>query len=293
MATVSSTGSLAIFKLDPTANAESPLQHLATSRCEDLGEDVLFLQCAWHPTRSHVIGVTTSTSLARLLFLDESWQIKDSVDLDIENSLEAWSIALSPLSPNPDGEGEAISIYSGGDDSILRYTSRSWNEEDEIADSVYAPITVRNKHEAGVTAILPLPLVREDGGRVVLTGSYDDTLRVFLIEDLNRSYGAQKVRQVGDINLGGGVWRLNLIHAREEGQAVTVRVLASCMHAGARIVDVYTSDGESWDFKVLARFEEHKSMNYAGDFMRLQDGLRVVSTSFYDKLLCVWDYKGN
>ena len=71
-------------------------------------------------------------------------------------------------------------------------------------------------------------------------------------------------------------------------------ILASCMHAGARVVRL--CKGESgygdgaWEFEVLARFEEHESMNYGADFQ--PDGLdiakRVISISFYDKLMCLW-----
>lgn len=69
-------------------------------------------------------------------------------------------------------------------------------------------------------------------------------------------------------------------------------ILASCMHAGTRIVRLQQApdDGE-WRFEVLARFEEHKSMNYGSDVQPSeQPTKKVVSTSFYDKLLCVWTY---
>ena len=87
MAVVSSTGTLAVFKLDPTQDSSAPLQHISTSRCEDIGEDVLFLQCNWHPEIQDVIGVTTSTSSARLLQLDKDYCIKDYTDLNIATQL--------------------------------------------------------------------------------------------------------------------------------------------------------------------------------------------------------------
>ena len=99
------------------------------------------------------------------------------------------------------------------------------------------------------------------------------------------------------------------------------------MHAGTRIVQLTSrSSGSSasasasssieseseWEFTVLARFEEHKSMNYGSDGQPLriggvgveegggeqrqqqqnqQGGKRVVvSTSFYDRLMCVWEF---
>ena len=72
-------------------------------------------------------------------------------------------------------------------------------------------------------------------------------------------------------------------------------VLASCMHVGSRVVRLCkgeSGDGE-WKFKVLARFEEHRSMNYGADFQPGEAGAgkRVVSISFYDKLLCLWRFE--
>lgn len=81
-------------------------------------------------------------------------------------------------------------------------------------------------------------------------------------------------------------------------------ILASCMHAGARIVRLCKgggADGDSdageWRIEVLWTFEEHASMNYGGDVQPVVDGEAdgvegerriVVSTSFYDRLVCMW-----
>lgn len=71
------------------------------------------------------------------------------------------------------------------------------------------------------------------------------------------------------------------------------------MHAGSRIVSLCRSpESGEWAFSVQARFEEHKSMNYGSDVQPIaaegQEGVgkkrTVVSTSFYDKLMCVWQY---
>jgi hypothetical protein len=75
------------------------------------------------------------------------------------------------------------------------------------------------------------------------------------------------------------------------------------MHAGSRIVQLSRS-GDEWEFAVLAKFEEHKSMNYGSDVQPLTAGAGggdveggeqqakrvIVSTSFYDKLMCVWSF---
>lgn len=74
------------------------------------------------------------------------------------------------------------------------------------------------------------------------------------------------------------------------------RVLASCMHAGAKILEVRRREGRKWQINVLAKFVEHESMNYASDGRprygeRGIEGSTVVSTSFYDKRICVWETK--
>lgn len=287
LAAVSSTGMLAMFCLDPTLSPTAPLHQLAHSKCQDLEDDVLFLQCSWHPVLRNVIAVTTSHGAARLLHLDQDWKIRGFTDLDICNSLEAWSVAWSPL----DGDGPHISIYCGGDDSSLRYTLCS-----DRLDMPFRPATAKGHHGAGVTAILPLALHAADGGRLVVTGSYDDHLRLLAIHDLDKTHGAKRVRLVCETNLGGGVWRLGLVdtRVRDDGSR-RVRILASCMHAGARLVEMTSkTDGLHWSCTILSRFDEHKSMNYASDCVAALDGggILCVSTSFYDKLLCLWEHRG-
>jgi diphthamide biosynthesis protein 7 len=65
------------------------------------------------------------------------------------------------------------------------------------------------------------------------------------------------------------------------------------MHAGSRVVRLSKSATKEWGFEVLAKFEEHKSMNYGSDCQPdLNDeGQRTfITTSFYDRMLCLWRY---
>ena len=68
------------------------------------------------------------------------------------------------------------------------------------------------------------------------------------------------------------------------------------MHAGARILEVQRAENGKWRIDVLAKFVEHESMNYAstGRSKIGPQGLEcfvIVSTSFYDKKLCLWEFK--
>lgn len=263
----------------------------------DLGEDVLFLQCNWHPVIPEVIGVTTSAGAARLLRLDEEYRItKEAVDLPIQNSLEAWCIAFSPPGSSSTEKDSQFSVYCGGDDSMLRYQSCDWNcnDQESFCSTPYPPITIKGQHMAGVTAILPLPLKTTNGGRIVVTGSYDDHLRVFSIQDLHDSYGLKRVELILEENLGGGVWRLDHVSTSSQGKCTRITILVSCMHAGARLVQLVGENGADWTCIILARFEEHKSMNYGSALVPAKDltgTLQIVSTSFYDQLLCLWEYR--
>lgn len=81
------------------------------------------------------------------------------------------------------------------------------------------------------------------------------------------------------------------------------------MHAGTRIVQVIhekkkkkkedDDEEEEWKFHVLAKFEEHESMNYGSDVQpdlrqkeekekEEKEKKKIVSTSFYDRRLCLW-----
>lgn len=217
---------------------------------------------------------------------------------------ERWTSAFA-LQLTGEGEEAALKLHSGDDAatltsnvlSVSSLTARDIaimeDEEDEL-DSTPTHMDART-HGAGVVAILPLPGVES----IMLTGSYDCSLRV---------YDAKLPRRgnvLAEEELGGGVWRLKLLNHTEaeldEGrEKSTFLVLASCMHAGARVVEISCTKGKDqeatagdWDIEVLAQFEEHESMNYGSDVMptTMAKGERIfVSTSFYDKRLCVWRF---
>ncbi|RYP27173.1 hypothetical protein DL768_011325 [Monosporascus sp. mg162] len=319
MAVVSSTGTLSFFELVPRSERDAAtLKEIFTHR--PLGEDngVLFLSCAWHPSLPDLLAITTSNYEVHVLRVDSALGVSKTREEPVmTHNLEAWTVAFSPFltAHHPDASGQdlgqshSITILSGGDDSKLLSTTCVYHpshltDDGEAIQTPY-PITTFRGHEAGVTAILPLALKFTDNSSVVVTGSYDDHLRVYRVYSEEGCFETRRPSIVAENNLGGGVWRLKLIKLEEKGAETSsdskgrwmALILASCMHAGCRVLEVSGNyEEEHCQINVMARFEEHKSMNYGSDF---QPGsghqlsgkaLRCISTSFYDRLLCVWDF---
>ncbi|KAK8084535.1 hypothetical protein PG997_005806 [Apiospora hydei] len=293
LAVVSSTGTLSFFKLEASQrDASATLTELATH--QPLGGDgnTLFLSCCWHPVLPNMISVTTSTFEVHVFRLDEAWNVLEASEEPVlAHTLEAWTVAFSPALHEVTDQ-RLSTIYSGGDDSMLLQASCNIQIDTPHIDAVHSVIKMKG-HGAGVTAIIPLDITFENNARVVLTGSYDDHLRVYAAYESGPETMAMRAQLLQEINLDGGVWRLKLVSLNKQGDCWEAVVLASCMHAGSRVLRVMGSPKmEECAVEVVARFEEHKSMNYGSDFhpgSELPGGdLKVISTSFYDKLLCFW-----
>jgi diphthamide biosynthesis protein 7 len=248
-----------------------------------------------------MVGMTLSDGRVCLGIIDTEDDAGSDEDKYMEvgkHDLEAWTLAFLP-----DGAG----ILSGGDDSALQMIELSDHEHEDsesklegnerYAPARYMPWTDKKVHQAGVTAILPLHLDNQNG--LVVTGSYDDCIRLLRVS----AAGQRKV--LAESNLGGGVWRIKLLERnptlpanhgvekwRSEPPPTELLLLVSCMHAGTRVVKL-SRTGEEWGFEVLAKFEEHQSMNYGSDCQpgTGKSGKRTfVTTSFYDRLLCMWRF---
>ncbi|TGJ84000.1 hypothetical protein E0Z10_g4783 [Xylaria hypoxylon] len=314
LATVSSTGTLSFFRLSPRQWPSTPLVELATHKPLGDDESILYLSCAWHPNLPHLLAITTSDYQVHILRVDDSWGVhQTSSSPIIMHTLEAWTVAFAPFLANSQdatndmevGGSHGFAIYSGGDDSKLLSTTFFCNEDQTESDAgivtVPYPTVTAKGHTAGVTAILPLPLVLSDGSGVVITGSYDDCLRIYSIHPQVGGAMLRPPRLLAEENLGGGVWRLKLVKMEKPSNEGTgsqtnwsALILASCMHAGSRVVEIGGDYSDFCQINVLGRFEEHQSMNYGSDFQPGSEygsrRLRCVSTSFYDRLLCLWDF---
>lgn len=290
-----STGSFAIYELASWEKRHPQIVHIKT--IQYFPENVLVTAFTWHP-ESYMVGMTLSDGRVCLGIIDTEGADDEPQYLEIaKHELEAWTLAFAP---------DASGVWSGGDDSALKMIELS--DDHETADQElegnerYAPARYmawsdKKIHGAGVTAILPLHVDNESC--LVVTGSYDDHIRLLRVSTTGRR------QELCDMNLGGGVWRLKLLDRkptlpknhgvskwRSEPPPTELLLLVSCMHAGTRIVKL-ARNGDEWQFEVLARFEEHKSMNYGSDS---QPGLNAkgqrtfITTSFYDRLLCLWRF---
>ncbi|KAK8069225.1 hypothetical protein PG994_005841 [Apiospora phragmitis] len=293
LAVVSSTGTLSFSKLEVSAvNASATLTELATHL--PLGGDgnTLFLSCCWHPVLPDLISVTTSAFEVHVFRVDDAWNVFEASEEPVlAHTLEAWTVAFSPALYEVTDQ-RLFTIYSGGDDSMLLQAACNLQSDTPHIEAVQSVIKTKG-HGAGVTAILPLDIAFEDKARVVLTGSYDDHLRVYAAYESGPKTLAMRAQLLQETNLDGGVWRLKLVSLTKQSNCWEATVLASCMHAGSRVLRVTgSSKMEECAVEVVARFEEHKSMNYGSDFQPGSEtpggDLKVISTSFYDKLLCFW-----
>lgn len=227
------------------------------------------------------------------------------------HSEEAWTVSTFDI-PSPPGKHNRF-LLSGGDDcalktSLLNLASSISGPEStpDLKILTSLPIdgwTDAKSYNGGVTAILPLSptlIISPDPhfpdqletAIPLLTGSYDDTIRLYLINP-----STLLRRLILDARLGGGVWRLKLMDEYDNATKHHFIILASCMHAGVRILrvcyDAALTSTVGWTLDVMARFEKgHNSMVYCCDFLREEGAgaYTVVSTSFYDKKICTWGF---
>ncbi|KJF60910.1 uncharacterized protein CIMG_12005 [Coccidioides immitis RS] len=220
--------------------------------------------------------------------------------------IEVWYVAFYLKTV----EHKQIPVLFAGDD--MQHVRGVTLEEIECAGNVSSrawQLDDRGRcHDAGVTAIVPL--FADEVGTILLTGSYDEHIRVYHFKPRSEVLASK--------NIGGGVWRLRLIKIELLGDADkstpsqwqlgykrirSYLVLASCMHGGARLLRVNHSvqredDEGQWEIDVTTEFKEHQSMNYASDFYKGRKGgfetdtqdrtVLCVTSSFYDKRVCVW-----
>ena len=251
---------------------------------------VLVLSLAWKVSSAHPSTIAVSLSNGQIGVFDSQIP-EDPVRYIQAHSLEAWTATWSA----PTDTAALPSLYSGGDDSAFcehrerPILSGQQSDDDSLTQNLWETLcSDMRTHSAGVTAILYLTKDPSLGFDVILTGSYDEHIRVL-------AHGASRRRPkvLVEKRLGGGVWRLKLLKSNSDGVRGTYMILASCMYAGPKILEIDRSAEDIWTINIQAQFGQHESMNYASDSQEqmLLNGVQsmiYISTSFYDRKLCVW-----
>ncbi|XP_073828088.1 diphthine methyltransferase [Musca autumnalis] len=256
LATATALGKIEIFQLE---NCKLKLIESVALKSDD--DNNLALSLDWNQSNeSSLQQILASDSKGNISLLSRS----NERNMEILKSwhahnFEAWICAFDKWDKNR--------IYSGGDDMLLNvYDLRSESR-----------IMLNKSHTAGVTCLLSHPK-RE---HILLTGSYDENLRIF---DTRAMKGP-----LNEINLQGGIWRI-----KPDPRDYNL-MLCACMYHNFSIVDM--GDGNaSPPPSLVGEFVEHKSICYGADwglnFEEGDDVLYMATCSFYDHKLCVASVSG-
>lgn len=294
-AVASSTGSVALYRLVVSQEGDATFPHPRICHVYTIqyfSKDILITSLHW--PRYDLIAMTLSSGqvcLGRLR--DPNVGSVLSVEL-LQHDFQAWhcSFILSG-----DGSGTPIGLVSGGDDATLRYIPVGADQIAALelgiaatsAESQTVPWVDKKIHQAGVTAVLPLG--KGPTGIFILTGSYDDHIRLVHIPNVGRR------EVIAEEYLDGGVFRIKMARQSSSSNSDSTvasesyALIVSCMQAGARIVNLERLGGE-WHFSVKAKFEENAgTLLYASDCQSSGTGGKrtILSTSFEDRKLYLWN----
>lgn len=221
-------------------------EKISTSMC-------LFLD--WNPSATSItVGLSNgSVSIVSLheskLEIQEEWKAHD---------FELWTTCFDIHQPNL--------VYTGSDDCKFS----CWDLRESPPHMAFQSSKV---HKMGVCCIEKSP----HDQNILLTGSYDEFLRIWDIRSISKPVNKTSV------NLGGGVWRV------KHHLFIPGLVLAACMHNGFAIVTIKGDKAE-----VLETYKKHDSLAYGADWQNGEANNRggtkpvVATCSFYDKLVRVW-----
>lgn len=244
--------------------------------------------------------------------------------------LEAWTALPIPVSivqePAPmESSPYGIMVVSGGDDSQLLVSELDFQNGSSGTSSAPGPMISdldelictriaadKRTHEAGIVSScllsLDLPPFKHSPKRplLFLTGSYDEKIRLFQLKETEAIYGRKTLTNLSDFKLPGGVWRIMPLDSYTHANGVNCILLIAGHTAGALIVRLTCTPStessidhlESWDYKwkIEKHFSDHQSLVYAvvARMKEKQRGMwQVISTSFYDKLICEWEWEDN
>lgn len=258
LAVANAIGQITVYRLESSGDLGPQLTLLYEHSIAEA--DTLALSLDWSTRKSScdspLISVSDSKGKITLILLgNEELKLLQRFPA---HEYEAWITGFNYWNNNI--------LYTGGDDAKLR----CFDTREEPAAPVF---TNRSQHTAGVTSIHG----STKSEFTVASGSYDECVCLW---DTRRTKSP-----VSELRLGGGVWRLKW----EPGPEILL--LAACMHNGFHVVDTSGSK-----LQKVVSFTEHESLAYGADWCwsATSGPSRVVaSASFYDHLLCLWEFSIN
>jgi diphthamide biosynthesis protein 7 len=336
-AAATTTGRIVLFHLHQTPSIQSPssqlqLQEFASHLIFPSG--IIIISLSWFPLlnaqdKTRILALTVENGglyLIRFNTTFESFEIlNDEEPLHehvyktpfFENKERVWCCAFSSSSPVPN------TVFSGGDDNYLRSSTlippsgltnlQTFKSTDSLIcsnddDDDEGEGGIKEKFLAGVTSILPLPILTSDNSNshTLLIGCYDNHIRLCTLTTPSPSSSEPpnvEFTTLLTLDLGGGVYRLKFLDSyppiTQDNQEASFKVLACCMHAGTKILHVKMREG-MWSIQILGEVKDNESMCYAGDVQHLpagegegegeDEGRICVSSSWADSRLSVWKF---
>lgn len=258
LAVANAAGQIVVYRLEVRDELSPQLVFWCQLNTDE--EDTLALSLDWSTRKNHSDAplITFSDSKGKISVIQLLNQELRLQQKFLAHEYEAWITSFNYWNENI--------LYTGGDDGKFR----SFDTREDPARPVF---TNRGQHSAGVTSIH----ASTKSEFTVASGSYDECVCLW---DTRRTKSP-----VCDLGLGGGVWRLKWEPGPER------LLLAACMHNGCHVVD--TADTA---LHKVASFTSHQSLAYGADWWwpASSGPDRVVaSASFYDHLLCLWEFSIN
>ncbi|RCV34455.1 hypothetical protein SETIT_7G160800v2 [Setaria italica] len=254
-------GTISLFSVDARRGGRVPAAPAAayciafTDVCAEDISSSMCLYVDWNQTAESLSVGLSDGSLSVVSVREDRLEISEQW---AAHQFEVWTCYFDRTRPHL--------LYSGSDDCCFS----SWDLRESPSNIVFQN---KKSHNMGVCCFAQNPF----DGNMLLTGSYDEFLRVWDMRLMAKPVNEKS------INLGGGVWRMKY------HPSIADVVLAACMHNGFAIVKVGSGDAT-----VMETYCKHESLAYGADWQKNEEAEQngnssvVATCSFYDRLIRVW-----